>query len=117
MPSYKISHQNELEWNDDDSPHCYVVILAEKEFESGHQLHLYSNTKLKSQITKMFSSVGHRVTREITQFETKVETGVVSFKPGMKVIGRKALRKFLDANSHKPLVCMNLEEVLQASYF
>lgn len=115
MPYYKINHERELDWNDDNNDlSTFIVVAAERETEFGCSTYVYSNRKHQSAIQFKFNVIGHHSVRAISQFDMKIESGVTYLKEGMKIIGAKALRMFLEANSHRPLACMNLVQILEA---
>jgi hypothetical protein len=58
---------------------------------------------------------GHSSINIISEFDVKVETGVVCFNDTMKIIGRNALRSFLEGYAHKPLTYMHLTKILNAA--
>lgn len=113
MPHFKINHENELEWNDDDNdPTTFIVITAQLEKEFGYGTFVCTNRKIVSAISKKFKTIGHFSCRNISQFDIKIDTGITHLKEGMKIIGKNALRTFLDVHSHLPLSCLNLEQLL-----
>lgn len=61
-----------------------------------------SNRKQQSAITKSHDIIGYSTVSSVTQFDLKIETGITCLSDRMKIIGRAALRAFLEINSKVP---------------
>ena len=103
MPYFKITHEQQLDWDDNDELSTFIMVAAEHCMTFGHVTYAHSNRKTQSAIKSKFNAVGHHTVRCISQFEMKVESGIKHLKEGMRIVGLKALITFLDANSHRPL--------------
>ena len=115
MPYFKINHERELDWNDDDNNlTTFIIVAVERETEFGFSTYVCSNRKQQSAILKKYNVIGHSTVNTVSQFDVKIATGVTCLKEGMKIEGTNALRTFLEINSHRPLACMNLVQMLSA---
>ena len=116
MPYFKINHERELDWVDDDNDlFAFIVVAVVRETEFGFSTYVHSNTKRSSAISKKYEVVGHATINNISQFDVKIETGITCLMEGMKIVGTGALRTFLNINSHRPLMCLNLAQMLSAA--
>lgn len=113
MPFWKINHEHGLEWVEGDNDFfTFIVIVFERETKFGFSTYAYSNSKKATTVTKKFNVIGHFTIHPASQLDVKIETDITCLRKGMKIVNRNALRAFLDANSHRPLTCMNLAEIL-----
>ena len=113
MPYFKINHEHELDWNvDNNDLSTFIIIASEQKTECGFTTCVCTNRKQRAAIVNEFSTIGHSTFNPISQFDVKIKTGITRLKEGMKAIGATALRSFLSVNSHRPLACVNLAEIL-----
>ena len=101
MPYFKINHEHKLDWNDDDNDFTtFIIVAVELETVLGFSTYVHSNMKQRNAILSKCNVIGHSTLNPTSQFDVKIETGVTCLKEGMKILGKKALRTFLDINSH-----------------
>lgn len=121
MVFYKVCHEHELEWIEDNDVTTFVVVVAERETDCGTTTYLYSNTSSTKRVKAKISVLGHLAMTKIGQFELKIETGVTKLGSGMQLIGATALREFLKGNHARPITYGSLYDVLaghdQQGYF
>ena len=113
---WKINHERELSWNDDDANDfsTFIMIVAVRATEFGCSTHSHSNRKEWKVMLNKFGVIGHSTLNAISQFDVKTKTGVTCLKEGMPIIGTNALRTFIETNSHGSFTYMNLERILTA---
>ena len=113
MTFWKINHEQTLQWVDDgDDISTFIIVVAEKATDWGLSAHLCSNRSARKAILNKCVLVGHHTLHPISQFDTRLESGVSSLKEGMTVTGRNALRAFLEVNSHRSFTHALLERVM-----
>ena len=116
---FKINHEHELDWvedeNDENDLFTFIVLAIARVTEFGCSSYVYSNRKGRSATLNKCNVIGHSTLKPISQFDIKIETGVTCLTEGIKTTGSHALRGFLCANSHPPLACMNLAQILSAA--
>ena len=111
---WKLNHEQTLQWVDDSDEDLstFIVIVSEKATDFGLSAHLHSNRNTRKTILNKCVLVGHHTLHPISQFDARLESGVTSLREGMPIIGKNALRAFLEANSHRSFTHALLERVL-----
>ena len=112
MVYFKINHERPLEWVNDNDLTTFVMVVAKRESDFGFSTCVYSNHTHKKGMMNKCSALGHSTLNSITAFDVKIEVNVTRLKEGMKLINKKALEAHIEANSHRPLACMNFEQIL-----
>ena len=106
---FKINSEQHLEWEDDHQDLCtFIVVIARVEHEFGVSTYLLCNRK-QSIVSSKFNVLGLSTIKVVSQFDIKTETGAVSLKEGMPVIGLNSLRAFLEAKHKRPFTCAALK--------
>ena len=89
MPYFKINHERELDWEDDDDDlTTFIIVAVEREMEFGFSAYIYSNGKQRSVIPNECTAIGYSTLNTVSQFDVKIETGVTCLKEGMKILGK-----------------------------
>ena len=110
---YKINHECELDWIDDpDDLSTFIVIVHVRATEFGFSTYIYTNRKQWKAVLNKFNGIGHFTLNVTSQFDVKLESGITCLKEGMVILGKNALRTFLEANSHRCFAHANLERIL-----
>ena len=111
---WKLNHEQTLQWevDGDEDLSTFIIIVSEKATDFGLSTYLYSNRKARKAILNKCVLVGRHTLHPISQFDARLESGVTSLKEGMPIIGKNALRAFLEANSHRSFTHALLERVL-----
>lgn len=110
---WKLNHEQTLQWTDDsDDLSTFIVVVAEKATEFGLSTYLCSNRDARKAILNRCVLLGHHTLHPISQFDTRLESGVSGLQEGMRVVGLNALRTFLDVHCHRSFTHSSLKRVL-----
>lgn len=110
---FKINHRSQLDW--DDSETIFFVIIHERISNVGTSTHVYTNAHKQGTVSHQFTTVGRSTVNQITEFDVHLETGVNHFHNSMKLIGKQALRSYLEANELFPMTYGPLHQILSTS--
>ena len=111
---FKINSEQEIEWVEDEGPSSFIIVVAVLKGTCGYSTFIYTNGTKRDPILKRMKVIGHHTLNVIAQFDVKTETGVCCLNTTMRLVGRKALRVFLDSNPHRCFAYSDLQRIADA---
>ena len=110
MPYFRINHDKDIAWKDDEK--TFVIVMASHIAPGGLSDFVFTNGKYKELSGKVVTT-GHFAIVPLGEFDVMVESGVTGLVSTMQLVGIEPLRKFLDTVAvARPLSYGDLREVL-----
>ena len=110
---FKVNHKFQLDWEDGET--IFFIVMCERVSDVGTSTRVCTNANKQGIVSRQFTTVGHSTVNQITEFDVCLETGVNCFHDHMKLVGKQALRSYLEVNELFPMTHGPLHQILSAS--
>lgn len=110
---WKLNHVQTLDWNDNGNDIAvWIVIVATKATEFRFSTFICTNSKQRKVVLSKCITAERLTLHTSSQFDVRLESGQTCLREGMSVIGKNALRTFLEAQEHCSFSYASLDQVL-----